>query len=86
MTLAMGPLIILFELSILLARWLERVSPRGRSSRWGDDDDEDGRPQDVDDPHDDGDYDPFADDEFDAFDEASDVEDLSKLKQPDRKD
>ena len=28
MTLAMGPLIILFELSILLARWLERISPR----------------------------------------------------------
>ena len=86
MTLAMGPLIVLFELSILLARWLERVSPRGRSSRWGDDDDEDGDPQDVDDPHDGGDYDPFADDEFDAFDEAGDVEDLSKLKQPDRKD
>ena len=41
MTLAMGPLIILFELSILLARWLERVSPRGGGSRWGDDEDDD---------------------------------------------
>jgi len=27
MTLAMAPLIILFELSILLARWIERIKP-----------------------------------------------------------
>jgi sec-independent protein translocase protein TatC len=32
MTLAMGPLIVLYELSILLALWLNRVRPPG--SRW----------------------------------------------------
>jgi sec-independent protein translocase protein TatC len=91
MTLAMGPLIVLFELSILLARWLERVSPRGRSSRWGDDDDEDDA--DATDDGDDGDYDPFADGELDEDDDERDEnertstdEDLSKLEQPDRKD
>jgi sec-independent protein translocase protein TatC len=42
MSLAMAPLIVLFELSILLARWIGRVNP-SRRSRWGDDeDDEDG--------------------------------------------
>ena len=71
MTLAMGPLIILFELSILLARWLERISPPGRS-RWSDDEDDD-----------DDDYDPFAGDELD---EALADSDLTKLEGPDRKD
>ena len=42
MSLAMAPLIVLFELSILLARWLERIKPPSDgSSRWGDDDDDD---------------------------------------------
>ena len=37
MSIAMAPLIVLFELSILLARWLERVSPRSEKlSRWRD--------------------------------------------------
>ena len=27
MTLAMAPLIVLFELSILLARWIDRIKP-----------------------------------------------------------
>jgi sec-independent protein translocase protein TatC len=40
MTFAMGPLIVLYELSILLAVWLDRVRPP-RSSRWSLDDDED---------------------------------------------
>ena len=54
MSLAMAPLILLFELSILLARWLERVKPpRGLSSRWRDDDDDDDDPDD-DDPDPDG--------------------------------
>ena len=39
MLLAMAPLIVLFEPSILLAAWLNRVSPPG--SLWGEDDDED---------------------------------------------
>jgi sec-independent protein translocase protein TatC len=69
MTLAMGPLIILFELSILLARWLEKVSPRGSSSRWGDDDDEDDEDTADDDGDDDGgDHDPFADTALDDDD------------------
>ena len=68
MTLAMGPLIILFELSILLARWLERVSPRSRSSRWGDDDDAQDDDDDAQDD-DDEDHDPLADAELDDDDD-----------------
>ncbi len=68
MTLAMGPLIVLFELSILLARWLERVSPRSKSSRWGDDEDDD-EAGDDDEDDDDGDPDPFADGEIDEVDD-----------------
>ena len=85
MTLAMGPLIVLFELSILLARWLERIKPAA-GSRWEADDDEP--------------YDPFADeDPYDDQDDgagelaagrggkaAGGDGDLSKLEPPDRKD
>jgi sec-independent protein translocase protein TatC len=39
MTLAMLPLMVLFELSILVAAWVNRVSPPG--SLWGEDEDED---------------------------------------------
>jgi sec-independent protein translocase protein TatC len=52
MTLAMGPLIVLYELSILLALWLDRVRPR-RASRWRLDDDDE--LDDVDEPGDDPD-------------------------------
>jgi sec-independent protein translocase protein TatC len=45
MTLAMGPLIVLYELSILLALWLERVRPR--VSRWDMDDELDDDPDEV---------------------------------------
>jgi sec-independent protein translocase protein TatC len=38
MTLAMLPLMVLFELSILIAAWVNRVSPPG--SLWGDEDDD----------------------------------------------
>ena len=68
MTLAMGPLIILFELSILLARWLERVSPRSGSSRWGDDDDAQDDDDDAQDD-DDEDHGPLADAELDDDDD-----------------
>lgn len=86
MTLAMGPLIILFELSILLARWLERVRPVG-SNRWRDEDDDE-------DQDDDAEWDPFADETLDDDDEDLDEPeavgggaDLTKLEQPpDRKD
>ena len=47
MTLAMAPLIVLFELSILLAAWVNRVSPPGRL--WGDDDEDDEPASDEDD-------------------------------------
>ncbi len=80
MTLAMGPLIVLFELSILLARWLERVSPRGRSSRWGDDDDED-EDEDDGDGDGDGDYDPFADEGLDDEEQLPDGE-VDEVAQP----
>jgi sec-independent protein translocase protein TatC len=39
MTLSMGPLIVLYELSILLALWLDRVRPPG--SRWDPDEEDD---------------------------------------------
>jgi sec-independent protein translocase protein TatC len=48
MTLAMAPLIVLFELSILVAAWVNRVSPPGRL--WGDDDED--APLDEDDSED----------------------------------
>ncbi len=91
MSIAMAPLIVLFELSILLARWLERVMPRSAgSSRWGDDveEDDDGRGL-----HDEGEDD--LDDELDELAELDhdldggaddDDGDLSKLGEPDRKD
>ncbi len=47
MTLAMGPLILLYEASILLARWLDHVSPR--VSRWDLDDDLDDDVEELDD-------------------------------------
>jgi sec-independent protein translocase protein TatC len=92
MTLAMGPLIILFELSILLARWLERISPRASWSRWGDDDDDE-----------DDDHDAFSDGDVEDDEELEDLhpldelgaepgeppgadDDLTKLEGTDRKD
>jgi sec-independent protein translocase protein TatC len=98
MSLAMGPLIILFELSILLARWLDRVKPV-KEDRWGAEDDK----------ADDDAYDPFEDDDLDDLDALDDDDapddddlpgpldgghdeatvdrgDLSKLEEPDRKD
>jgi sec-independent protein translocase protein TatC len=62
MSIAMAPLIVLFELSILLARWIGRVKPP-REDRWGeDDDDEDGDDDDGPDP---SPYDPFLDEGLD---------------------
>ncbi len=93
MSLAMAPLIILFELSILLARWIERIKPPpDHSGRWDDDeddldDDDDDHPDDDLDGED-GDVD--ADDALDGEPEDGDLDgargDLSKLGEPDRKD
>jgi sec-independent protein translocase protein TatC len=97
MTLAMAPLIVLFELSIVLARWMARIKPPSESSsRWGDDDDEDDdddAPDDLD-PDDDpgrfGGHDPFDEDDDEGLDDPSDPRgargDLTKLGEPDRKD
>ena len=95
MSLAMAPLIVLFELSILLARWLERIKPPP-STRWDDDeddeDDDDVEP-DVDPPQ--GHHDDDPDEELDPDDvdeELGDGDpegargDLTKLGEPDRKD
>ena len=43
MSLAMAPLIVLFELSILLARWIERIKPPPTTSGRDDDDEDDER-------------------------------------------
>jgi sec-independent protein translocase protein TatC len=94
MTLAMAPLIVLFELSIVLARWLERIKPPsdGTSSRWDfDDEDDDDGDDDPDDPGPDDDPEGLVvvdDDDGDL--EADDPDgvrgDLTKLGGPDRKD
>ena len=86
MLLAMGPLVILFELSILLARWLERIKPvwAGREPE------SDEAPEDDDE----GDYDPFADEDEDddlvlstEDGRTGGSDDLTKLEAPpDRKD
>ncbi len=95
MTLAMAPLIILFELSILLARWLERVKPPSDGAgRWEDEDDD---ADEDDDPDDDGPSDDapqlLDEDDEDDEDEREDgagpdglPRDLTKLGEPDRKD
>jgi len=90
MTLAMAPLIVLFELSILLARWIDRIKPPpDRIGRWDDedDDDEDDEPDDApdDDPGDPFDEGDPAEDDDDP-DPAGARNDLTKLGGPDRKD
>ena len=68
MSLAMFPLIILFELSILLARSLERVKPPSeRSSRWDFDEDEDDETLPLDE---------VGDEERPALDDSDEEEDL----------
>ena len=81
MALAMAPLIVLFELSILLARWIERIKPpEHRDGDWDDDDEFD------DDPDGGGDDDDDPDAGFGEDDPRSERADLSKLGGPDRKD
>ncbi len=65
MTLAMAPLIILFELSILLARWIDRIKPP-------EEDDEDEDADDADDDRDDDDDDRVDEDPDDADDDRDD--------------
>ena len=92
MSLAMAPLIVLFELSILLARWIERIKPPSDpGGRWDDDDNDDDDDDDLE-PDDDapgggdapvGSYD---EDEDEDEDPAALRGDLTKLGEPDRKD
>jgi sec-independent protein translocase protein TatC len=75
MSIAMAPLIVLFELSILLARWIGRIKPP-QDDRWGEDDGDDDDGGDDDDP-DRPPYDPFHDDELDdLYDRPVDDEGL----------
>ena len=69
MTLAMAPLIVLFELSILLARWIDRIKPppEAEDDAVEGDDDPDGDDPDDDDPDGDDDDDPLA-----AYDDDDD--------------
>ena len=70
MSLAMFPLIILFELSILLARWLERVKPPSEGSgRWEFDEDDDDEPLPLDENDD-------VDDEEEDLPEGGDLFDI----------
>jgi sec-independent protein translocase protein TatC len=73
MTLAMAPLIVLFELSILLARWIDRIKPPVEDEDDPDDDDPDD-PDDEDGPDDDeyGNDDPLA--AYEDEDEGEDDE------------
>jgi sec-independent protein translocase protein TatC len=91
MTLAMAPLVVLFELSILLARWIARIKPPSDGiGRWGDEDDDlDGGFGDDDDDEPGGDG-QGGDEPETGFldDEQADgsARDLTKLGEPDRKD
>jgi len=68
MTLAMAPLIVLFELSILLARWINRIKPPDYDDEPDDDDELD------DDPDDEGPDDPDGDDPLAAYEDDEEFE------------
>jgi sec-independent protein translocase protein TatC len=78
MSLAMFPLIILFELSILLARWLERIKPPSEGSgRWDFDEDDDDEVLPLDEPVDEDGL-PLAEvDEEDDLPEGGDTFDVA---------
>ena len=71
MTLAMAPLIILFELSILLARWIDRIKPQDEL----DEDDEDEEDDDEDDDR--GDRPPDDDDPLSAYEDDDEDEEAA---------
>jgi hypothetical protein len=90
----MAPLIVLFELSILLARWIGRVKPvSDRSTRWDDTDDIDYDEVQAAPSLDEEDDLPLGDvdsavpvEEAHDDDDDEDGGDPSKLGDPDRKD
>ena len=67
MTLAMAPLIVLFELSILLARWIDRIKPADTDEEDDNEDEEDDGDEDEED-EDDGDEDDGDEDDGDVGD------------------
>ena len=77
MTLAMAPLIVLFELSILLARWIDRIKPPPDDDADDDDfdDDDDGPDDDV--PEDDDPLAAYDDDDEDFETDEVGVPDLA---------
>jgi hypothetical protein len=80
MTLAMAPLIVLFELSVLLARWIERVKPAD------DTDDDEYRADDAYDGVDVADEDHDADLDTDGHRVSVADADPPKLQDPEPKD
>ena len=96
MSLAMAPLMLLFELSILLARWIDRIKPPEDDDLDFDDDDADGAGEPLDDPEDDVPEDPDAEsdpndhlEDGEAFDDNPDDGDRledQKLTDPEPKD
>ncbi|MEA2142760.1 MAG: sec-independent protein translocase protein TatC [Solirubrobacteraceae bacterium] len=78
MSLAMAPLVVLFELSIVLARWIGRIRPiEDRAGRWDDDDedDDDGDDEPDDDGPPAGEPDGFDDEDDDGPDGRYDEDD-----------
>jgi sec-independent protein translocase protein TatC len=75
MTLAMAPLIVLFELSIVLARWIDRIKPQEEDEDDDEDDDDpddpDDGPQDDDDDLDDDPLSAYEDDDEDDDEDAA---------------
>jgi sec-independent protein translocase protein TatC len=87
MTLAMAPLIVLFELSILLARWIDRIKPPDAEDEDEDEDDEDDddEPDDEDEddePDGEDDDDPDPDDPFAVYDDDEDYEEYEEPDTP----
>jgi sec-independent protein translocase protein TatC len=86
MTLAMAPLIVLFELSILLARWIDRIKPPEADDEDDDDDFEGDDPEDDDDPDFDDPLAAYDDDEDEDEDyergEGADAPKLGEAQEP----
>jgi len=85
MTLAMAPLIVLFELSILLARWIDRIKPPDTEDDEDGDEDEDDEQYEGEDPDDDRDDDDDPDDDSRGDDDpfaAYDDDDHDESEEP----
>jgi sec-independent protein translocase protein TatC len=75
MTLAMAPLIVLFELSILLARWIDRIKPPPEDDDEDEDEEDDDEPDDLDGADGGGEPDRPDDDPLAAYEDDDDLDD-----------